>query len=208
MRWLLIFLAIACGSSLAQDSVVDWRILPGERVGPIDASTSESDLRRVFGDTSIAPVEVYLGEGFSEPGTAVYPDDPERRVEVVWRNGERDSPKEVRLTGATSIWKTDEGISLGTTLMQLESLNGYPFRLAGFGFDYGGTVVDCGSGRLTYLGCDSFDRTLVVRFASNEIAPSPEYRQVVGDRIFSSGHPAMQALNPTIRQLIVLIGDQ
>jgi hypothetical protein len=32
---------------------------------------------------------------------------------------------------------------------------------------------------------------------------APEYRQVVGDRVFSSGHPAMQALNPRVYQIIV-----
>ena len=205
MRWIPIILAIVGFAGNAQDHPVDWVILPGERVGPINSSTTESDLRTIFGDEVVIPVDVILGEGFTVPGTAVYPESPEARFEVVWRSSKRISPKEVRITGTTSKWETHEGISLGTTLMQLEALNGYPFRLAGFDFDYGGTVVDCGKGRLAYLGCGSSDRKLIVRFSSDQRPPSPEYRQVIGDRVFSSGHPAMQAVNPAIYQLIVAI---
>lgn len=91
----------------------------------------------------------------------------------------------------------------------------FPFKLAGFAFDYGGTIVDCRRGFLTMLGCpggDDFERGQKERLVVIRLRPdvsatgSPEYRQVQGDRIFSSGHPAMQALNPQVYQMIVPIG--
>ena len=205
MRWIATILAMISTASVAQEAPVDWRIDPGQRVGPINPSTSEVDLRALFGDAAISNADVDLGEGFVTPGTVVYQNDPERRIEIIWRDSQRISPKEVRLTGKASKWATDDGVSLGTTLKEVEILNGYPFRLAGFDFDYGGTVVDCGKGRLTYLGCRTFSRKWTVRFASDQRPPSPEYRQVIGDHVFSSGHPAMQAVNPTVYQLIVAI---
>lgn len=207
--WISIFLTVISGAaSLAQDSPVDWRIRPGDRVGPISVTTTESDLRTLFGAESVTSIEVHLGEDFTAPGTAVYPDSPEMRIEIVWRSSERISPKEVRLTGTTSRWATDNGISLGTRLKEVEALNGYPFRLAGFDFDYAGTIVGCGKGRLLYLGCCSSDPKLTVRFASDQHPLTPEYLQLIGDRIFSSGHPAMQAVNPSIYQLVVAIDDE
>jgi hypothetical protein len=113
------------------------------------------------------------------------------------------------------VWQTAEGISLGSTLREIEHLNGFPFKLTGFAFDYAGTIIDCGRGLLTMVGCsvaDDFkraqqDRLVVIRLRPEVTATgAPEYRQVQGDRPFSSGHPAMQALNPRVYQMIVSIG--
>ena len=208
--------AILCAAAHSQQPERDWLIVPGERVGPIGAETSDAALAALFGPDNVRPVDVQLGEGFTAPGTAVYPDDPARRIEIVWSDGTRTTPKEIRLTGASSVWRTREGISLGSTLREIERLNGYPFKLAGFAFDAAGTIVDCGRGRLTMLGCTGADadrgrqpRQLVVRLMP-EVAwvAAPEYRQVIGDRIFSSGHPAMQALDPRVYQMIVLVGPR
>jgi hypothetical protein len=125
----------------------------------------------------------------------------------------RTVPKEVRLTGDSSEWKTAEGICLGSTLKEIERLNAYPFKLAGFDFDYGGTITDCGHGRLKMLGCVDRDgafrgRLVVLRLRpSVEAQARPDHRQVIGDRVFSSGHPAMQALNPSVYQMIVSLSQ-
>ena len=196
----------------AQQAPSDWLIVPGDRVGPITKSTSEAMLESVFGSENVELIDVHVGEGFSEPGTAVYPGDTTRRLEVVWSDVSRTSAKEVRLTGETSRWATAEGISLGSTLKEIERLNGFPFRLVGFAFDYSGTIVDCGRGRLMVVGCSDADGVIQGRRIVLRLRPGPEerafleYRQVIGDRIFSSGHPAMQALNPSVYQMVVLLG--
>lgn len=198
----------------AQQGRSDWLIVPGERVGPITAKTSEAMLETLFGPDNVERVDVSLGEGFTEPGAAVYPTDATRRIEVVWQDNTRTAPREIRLTGGSSQWRTAKGISLGSTLKELERLNGFPFRVAGFGFDYGGTITGCGRGRLAMLGCAGQDATqtgsksrlLVLRLSpANNARARAEYRQVLGDRDFSSGHPAMQALNPSVYQMIVFL---
>jgi hypothetical protein len=210
------FVAILGAAAHSQQPEHDWLIVPGERVGAITAETSDASLAALFGPNNVRPVDVQLGEGFTAPGTAVYPDDPTRRIEVVWSDGTRTAPKEIRLTGDSSVWRTREGISLGSTLREIEHLNGYPFKLAGFAFDAGGTIVDCGRGRLTMLGCTGGGdsdrgrqtRRVVVRLTPDAAKyAAPEYRQVIGDRIFSSGHPAMQALDPRVYQMIVSVGS-
>ena len=35
----------------------------------------------------------------------------------------------------------------------------------------------------------------------------PEYSEVIGERDFSSGHPAMQALNPSVYEMIVFLSQ-
>ena len=196
----------------AQPVADDWLIVPGVRVGPISELTSEAELQGIFGVENVEAIDVELGEGFSEPGTAVFPDDAARRIEIAWTDSSRSAPKEVRITGEASSWRTSEGISLGSTLKEIERINGYPFRLAGFAFDYGGTITGCGRGRLAMLGCNDgsgvrLERQVVLRLSpGNEARALPEYGQVIGDREFSSGHPAMQALDPSVYQMIVFIG--
>lgn len=209
------FAALFNTAGHSQQPEQDWLVVPGKRVGAVTAQTSDASLEALFGPDNVQRIDVYLGEGFTAPGTAIYPNDPMRRLEVVWSDGARTKPKEVRLTGDSSVWQTAEGISLGSTLREIERLNGFPFKLAGFAFDYAGTIVDCGRGLLTMLGCsgaDDFkraqqDRLVVIRLRPDVTATgTPEYRQVRGDRLFSSGHPAMQALNPRVYQMIVSIG--
>jgi hypothetical protein len=212
-KWRSGMLAIAAlfGTvSHSQQLAADWRVVPGSRVGAITARTSDAALEALFGAANVQKTDVYLGEGFTAPGTVVYPNNPTRRLEIVWRDSARTAPKEVRLTGESSMWQTVEGISLGSTLREIERLNGWPFKLAGFAFDYVGTIVDCGRGRLAMLGCSGESassprrRLLVIRLRpGDDAARAPEYRQVMGDRVFSSGHPAMQALEPRVYQMIV-----
>lgn len=201
----------AVGDGQSQQDESEWLIVPGERVGPITATTSEATLASLFGPENVMPADVYIGEGFSEPGTSVYPDDATRHLEIMWLDDTRSTVRAVRLTGESTRWHTAEGITLGSTLKQLEELNGFPFRMFGFAWDYGGTIHSCGRGRLRMLGCDGDDgigeaRTILLRLDPSVAARAlPEYHQVQGSREFSSGHPAMQALNQSVYQMIVVL---
>jgi len=198
----------------ARSQSLDWLIVPGERVGPLTASTSETMLAEAIGRDNVQRVDVYLGEGFTAPGTAVYPDDPHRQFEIIWRDDTRAAPKEVRLRGRSSAWHTREGLTLGSRLKEIERLNGRPFRLRGFGWDGGGGIVDSDRGRLKMLDWaapkDSQTvpelRLLFIRLKTDESAFAlPQYGQVQGERAFSSGHAAMQEINPYVFLMSVVL---
>ncbi|MEO0366757.1 MAG: hypothetical protein AAF265_14835 [Pseudomonadota bacterium] len=193
----------------------DWLIEPGVRIGPINGDTSEADLRAIFGESAVRDGHIHLGEGETVPGTVLFADESGSRLEVVWTEQSRTMPKYVRITCkseecAKSKWRTLEGISVGSRLREIEKLNGYPFRLTGFAWDYAGGITSYGPyGRLGRGNCsDDASRTagyqMTIRLAPNlESREMPEYRQVLGDRVFSSGHPAMQAMNPRVYQIEV-----
>ncbi len=95
----------------------------------------------------------------------IFPRDKARRIEVLWIDEKRRrNPSEIR-TGVDSTWRTAHGIRRGMTLGEIEALNGRPFRLYGFGFDYGGTTLDWNGGALATQagGC-----TLTLRFTMRE----------------------------------------
>lgn len=195
-------ISAASAAGRAQPS---YQIVPRVRVGAITRTTSERELKRIYGRRNVQSTRVSIGEGEYEPGTVIYPSDPTRRIEIIWKDARRKRyPQRIQLTGAKSVWKTREGISLGTRLKELERINGRAFTLLGFSWDYEGTIISWNGGRLErQFGKDS--RAVLLRLSpqtSHEISVEEE-ASVIGDNDFSSGNSVMQRINPKVYQLIV-----
>ena len=208
-RWLLVLVA---GCLVAARSVAaDWVIVPGERVGPIDAGVSEARLVELFGAANVERASFEPEPGETVPATIVFANDSARRAVVLWRDPQtRLSPETVLLRGERTVWKTDKGITLGTPLTTLRRLNGKPLTLTGFGSDLGGTVLDCNGGSLTEFGQDGpkgiVGRMLVVRVEPDPaLRDTAAYQQAIGESELSSDSDAMRALNPRAYELMVEI---
>lgn len=182
-----------------------YLIVPGVKVGAIGRNSSEADLKRIYGQRNVRDTDVGLGEGETEKGTVIYPNDSTKTLEIVWKDQQRKRfPKWFQLTGdGASVWKTKDGIGLGTSLKQLERLNGRAFTLLGFAWDYGGTVASWKGGKLQReLGGD--ERTTIrLSEMTNPKISTAEWESVIGDREFSSRHRVMQKINPKIYQIII-----
>ncbi len=178
----------------------EWLIGPSPAADLIRADYDESDLRRRFGDEHVRPDTIWIGEGMFELGTVLYPDDPLRRLAVQWTDtAARARPEFVRLEDEGSTWRLHPGVGLGTSLRQIEELNGGDFDMYGFGWDYGGTVAGWRGGRLGELWGDR----VIVRLRPRAADRADLERQVLGDRIYQSSHPAMRELEPEVYALLV-----
>jgi len=161
-------------------------------------------LAEYFGATHVAAAEIALGEGQTELGTVLFPGSSADRVEILWNEQERQQkPRAVFIRGEKSRWRTRSGLTLGLSLRTVESLNIRPFRILGFGWDYDGAVVSWSGGRLDARSsnCRERVRLLPDEATFGDPVRSRLYSQVQGDREFSSGHPAMQGLNPRVYEL-------
>ena len=180
-----------------------WLLVPGGASGAITASTTRRDLVDRYGAANVVDQDVALGEGETEPGTVVFPKDPQRLVEILWKDpNTKLTPESLRVSGRASLWKTVHGITLGTSLRQLESVNGRPFELFGFQWDYEGTVASWNNG---VLGKElEGNGRVILRLSLEKETPVTrrELDEVQGDYKFSSGHPVMQKINPRIYQII------
>jgi hypothetical protein len=201
VRWLLYALAI---SAFAQNN--DWRIVPGERIGPVTAATTRGDLARLFPGAPAKDDEIELAEGVLEPATQI------ADLSIVWSAKEPGAhPARVficRGRRRTSCqWQTADGITLGVHLDRLEQLNGSPFSLAGFGFDYGGNVLSWNDGKLARLDCGP--RLILTldgargrdgRLAA-DLTPD-ERHSITGDKTVASDTPAMRKVNPSVTEMV------
>jgi hypothetical protein len=180
--------------------VEQWHLDPRDSSAIIAAQSSEAELRERFGEGAIRPTRIELGEGETAAGTLLFPTDSFRRAEIIWQDTlARRRPARIILRGNQSRWQVGPGISLNTSLRQLEQLNGRPFTLAGFGWDYGGVVTSWNGGALdsSLAGVKLY---LDPGPAQYESAP---YSQVLGDRDYSSDLPAMHQLSPRVWTIFI-----
>lgn len=180
----------------------EWRIGVGGGDGTVDAGTSRAELHRTFAGDAIDTL-IHVGEGQFESGTVAYPGDPALRVELIWQDSSGSAPWRIQVTGDSSRWRVGPDITLGTTLVELAELNGRPFQLTGFGWDYGGTVMGWDQGALEQALLGGNGR-VILRLAPDSAArASAGTREVTGDAVFRSDAPAMERLNPAVYQIIV-----
>ena len=149
-------------------------------------------------------------EGAYDPGTILFPEDPLKRAEIVWGDvDQRAHPARIEVLGDRSLWHTAEGITLGTTVHSLELLNGKPFTMNGFGWDYGGWVASWEEGRLGSALNNSLSLRMhepgcraegqVVSLAESEL-----FYGISGDGVFpASDWPAIRVLNPCVSRMMV-----
>ncbi|MEJ2131510.1 MAG: hypothetical protein P8Y95_07805 [Gammaproteobacteria bacterium] len=184
----------------------DWLLVPGTRAGPITASTSEAVLAEIFGPSNVSTLPLDIGEEMYETGTIVFEADPSRRIEILWRDQHlRRHPRRISVKGSQSRWHLSRGIGLGTTLEELEALNGGPFVLAGWGWDYGGTIYDWRGGLLAPI---EVTKKVWIRLAAGgwQELSDEERSSIRGDVEYLSSLPILATLDPRVEAVSISIG--
>lgn len=179
-----------------------WSIEVAGTGGAIGPTTAHADLAGAF-DSRLIDTMIHMGEAQFVPGTVVFPDDPLRRIELVWLDSARARPWRVQLTGDSTVWSVGPGITLGTSLSDLARLNQAPLSLTGFGWDYGGTVMGWNQGALEQALLGGNGRVILRLAVDSASVGSDDALAVSGDGIFPSDNRAMQRLDPKVRQIIV-----
>lgn len=87
--------------------------------------------------------------------SVVFPNDPKRRIEVIWNNDATRSGTSLVVIGGQSQWAAPNGLRIGMPLAALEKANGKPFKLSGLDELNSGSVLDWNGGALDSLpgGC-------------------------------------------------------
>ena len=184
-----------------------WQISPYDGPSVITSTTKIEDLITIYGEESIQKsASIPQGEGEAMPGSILFPNDPTKRLEIVWNNAKKQaSPFRVIINGHRSQWQLPMGLGAGISLDSLERLNGKPFSLLGFEWDYEGTVVDWGGGRLHAL--EAPQGGLLVRFKPDyelmQKLVKDERAQILGDHPISSQDSVLKKVQPRIEHMVM-----
>jgi len=190
-------LAIACSMASAERAA-PARVIKCE--GPFGRNASHADLVKAFGSSNVVYRDVEGVEGQPIKASVVYPNDPKSRLEVIWSDEKARSGPTV-LVKDQSAWATANGVRIGSDLAEVEKLNGKPFKLSGFDWDYGGHVRDWQGGALAKPlpgGC-----ILAVEFVHPEDVPEENLAKVTGDVDVFSDSADLRAVEPYVGLLLI-----
>lgn len=193
---LLALAALAAGSAAVRAEEASDRLTCA---APFDRATSHAAVLKVFGKKDVTSEEVDGAEGEKLAATVIFGDVPERRLELFWTDEKARRGLGTLHLSDTSVWIAPNGLKIGMSLAAVEKLNGRPFTLSGFDWDYGGYVADWKGGA---LGAKiPGDCTVQVRFTVPDGAPEADAAKVSGDRVFPSDNRSMRAVKPVIGSL-------
>ena len=187
----------------------DFLLVPGERAGILTADMSEVDLIRLLDDAVSPHDTIYTMEGDWVIGTILYKGTPDE-THIIWKD-----PDQFRLPDWVGVgfgepvrqtrWKTNQGVRIGTTLLELEKINGRAFDFWGFGWDMGGTASDWKGGSLQPAPESYFNITLGYDYDSNQ--EQELANALLGDQVYSSARPEAQQLNPKVQTMSIRFQD-
>jgi hypothetical protein len=181
------------------EQLTDTVFIPGEQFGPVTQTTTREDLANWFGEANLTDQDIPAGEGFTEPGTVVNL-GADRSFTVVW-NEPRTQPLMIRDPGPA--WKTPEGIGMGVNFSKLQEILG-EFKVYGFGWDYGGTVVLEGSQLANYYG----ELIMRVQPSSDAVKQSSDFQAVMGEQLFPYTDPNLQSLDLRVDEMLIYLAPQ
>jgi len=140
MRILQSVVALTMLAAPAAAQKNDWLIVPGQRVGPITAATTRADLDSIFGKENVQERNLDGSVG-PEAATVVYSSDASAALAITW---DRERPASIRVCFGTQTgpcrWRTSSGIHIGTSIRELNALNGKSFQIGGFAQERGRVI--------------------------------------------------------------------
>lgn len=194
------------------DSTVKNATLPGENFYLEDLLTikSEAELKQKFGAAHVKFDTIWGAEGNFGFGT--YLDKGTKdEVQLIWKDSTRTSGVSTAIavsffekdgnSNFDNKWSSSKGVKLGMTTDNLEKLNGKAFLFSGFGWDYGGQVIDWQKGKLdeTPMGIE-----LTEGLNGNNLSES-DGNEILGDRDVRSDNKVVKKMQPRVYRISVYV---
>jgi len=204
--FVVLLLSVALWKALSPE---DDLIVPGKRVGRVKANSNEQELIQLYGKQNVIRDTIHVCDGYDGPGTIVYPNDELHKLEIIWKDKQNfRNPDCVIIRGSRSVYRTSEGITLGTSMKELEKLNGKSFTFYGFEWDFQGLVLDWWGGKLGYLSEptgaeESGAMSVSLTLGNTDNVPWEEISTIIGDKVISSLDKTAQKMNPTVNNLLI-----
>ena len=199
---------IICGMLAARSDAAFTLKLEGT---PIDIKVfnSKTSLTTHFGKVNIRDDSVHVGEGSYEKCTTIFYNDKTKALSVVWPDSlAKANWHKIYLGDKAKKWFVKGSIKLGTTLADIERINGKQVVITGFSWDYSGTIVDYCGGKLDISQTRPIRIILRLLPKTFKGLSKKEENSVIGDKNIPSSDPVMQKLNPRVYQIILVKEDK
>lgn len=166
--------------------------------GPFAADSSAARLIETYGRDNVVTGEVPGPEGSTVIATTVFPNDPAKMMEFGWWDEEKF--ERVAYFTLPADDTAPGGLKPGLTVREVEALNGAPFVIGGFWWDYGGGA-DFSDGKLAEAegGCH-----VSVRFSPMaEIPENLDVTAISGEVSIPSDTPLLEQLDTRVESVTI-----
>ncbi len=169
--------------------------------GVFARNSSHAALVRAFNSDNVTFGEVTGSSGRKHKASVLFPNDPRRRLEVLWYDDEQRRDIRLIVIKQRSTWTGPMGLRLGLSLLAVEQMNGTPFVLQGF--DRGGGVTDWQHGALDSVpgGC-----VAGISFSAPPATPKARVTEAFGYELMSNDQ-VMRAVKPTVSEILIAYPD-
>jgi hypothetical protein len=167
--------------------------------GAFARDSSHIRLAQIFGPDNVTFTDVEGPDNTKIQASVLFPRDPARRLEMLWRNTASRSGTQVIAINGKSAWAGPRGVKLGAQLPAVEKLNGKPFKLTAFGAD-GSTAADWQEGALLKLQGDC---KMGMRFIADPRAPQEARAELAASKELLSSDANVRALRPTVAEILI-----
>ncbi|BAM89381.1 hypothetical protein S58_33850 [Bradyrhizobium oligotrophicum S58] len=168
---------------------------------PVSVEDSAKSLLQRYGDQAVLDDKLYTGvEDITYQGVVLSPKSPELRIEIGFTDETMRRVSRLTLIDSTTSHWNVAGVTLGSTLAEVQKINGRPFLIREFFTDGGGFVVDWKGGALGRPlpgGC-----FLEVRFGKGRDDRAP-----AADRV-SSDKAEVRKWGPVVEQIVVIFPEK
>jgi hypothetical protein len=196
MRKIIFALAFLASPAWAQNTpMADGPITCASPVAPDDSAKS---LMQRYGQEAVVQDDLYTGvEDITYKGLVLLPQAADWRIEVAFTDETMNRVARLTLRDTkTSHWNV-AGVSIGSSLAEVQKINGKPFLVHGFDTDFTGFVASWKGGRLGRPlpgGC-----SVAMRFLKGDNSKSPD---ISGERIPSDDAKLLK-WGPVVEQIEV-----
>ena len=134
---------------------VDSFLVTDSTWGPITASTTPEDLKRIYGEGNVLNVRECDAECMdSIDVTKIYPGQ-KNEITIQWKDtAYHGGIAMIQSFNEQPDWHSAEGIKMGSGLKELVKVNGAKISFYGFGWDYSGSVTGYNGGKLDKSNID------------------------------------------------------
>ena len=163
---------------------------------PVSSDDTERSLKQRYGKDAVMQ-DLPGAEGETYKGLVLFPKATDRRIEVSFTDDKTMCAAGLTLrdTARASRW-TVGGITIGSSLADVQKANGKPFLVNGFEWDYGGFVTDWKGGAFSHPlegGC-----RVTVRFDKKSAAP----KSLLGDGVkVASDNATLMKWRPVVTEI-------
>ena len=160
--------------------------------GPVTQTMSAGVILTRFGDKARRG-DIAVTGGAPVKGVILYPDDPTRRLEIVFWDDAQTVVESVSAGARAVNWTGPLGLHPGSSLEEALAANGRKLWIDGFDWDYGGYVTNSWGGRLQKANADC---AVQIRFVLPAGAKAPG--TMTGEHLMDTSQPQVKALHPYV----------